>query len=152
MTSRIRVKLCGLTLPSDIAVAAKSGAAYIGFNFFPKSPRYVDFQKAADLAAAVPAGICKVALTVNADNAMLDALTTAVPVDMLQLHGSETPERVAEIKARYGLPVMKVIGVADAGDLEALDVYNRVADQIMGDAKPPKTAEDRKSTRLNSSH
>ena len=141
MTSRIRVKLCGLTLPSDIAVAAKSGAAYIGLNFFPKSPRYVDFQKAADLAAAVPAGICKVALTVNADNAMLDALTTAVPVDMLQLHGSETPERVAEIKARYGLPVMKVIGVADAGDLEALDVYNRVADQIMVDAKPPRTAE-----------
>ncbi len=120
--------------------AASAGAAYIGFNFFPKSPRYVDLQQAADLAAHVPAGICKVALTVNGDDAMLDALTAAVPVDMLQLHGSEPPDRVSEIKSRYGLPVMKVIGVADAGDLEALDIYARVADQIMVDAKPPKNA------------
>ena len=140
MTSPIRVKLCGLTLASDIDVAASAGAAYIGFNFFPKSPRYVDLQQAADLAARVPAGICKVALTVNGDDALLDALTAAVPVDMLQLHGSEPPERVSEIKSRYGLPVMKVIGVADAGDLEALDIYARVADQIMVDAKPPKNA------------
>ena len=121
-------------------VAASAGAAYIGFNFVPQSPRYVDLQQAADLAAHVPAGICKVALTVNGDDAMLDALTAAVPVDMLQLHGSEPPERVSEIKSRYGLPVMKVIGVADAGDLEALDIYARVADQIMVDAKPPKNA------------
>jgi phosphoribosylanthranilate isomerase len=140
MTHATRVKLCGLTSLADIAVAVDAGATYIGFNFFPKSPRYVDLQKAAALAASVPAGICKVALIVDGDDALLDALMGAVPVDMVQLHGHETPERVVEIKARYGLPVMKVVGVADASDVAALDIFGRVADQILVDAKPPKSA------------
>jgi len=139
--SAIRVKICGLNSPQDVRAAAESGAAYVGFVFFPKSPRNVSLQQAATLALGVPVGLCKVALTVNADDAMLDALTSAVPLDMLQLHGRESPERVAAVKARYGLPVMKAIGVADAEDLTQIDLYAQVADQLLIDAKPPKGAD-----------
>ena len=86
----------------------------------------------------MPPGVVKVALTVDADDAALDALLAQVPVDMLQLHGSETPARVAAVKARSRLPVMKAVGVSGAGDLAALDTYAQVADQILVDAKPPK--------------
>ena len=141
MPQDVRVKFCGLRKQADIAAAAAAGAAYVGFVFFPKSPRNVSIEKAAELAALVPAGICKVALTVNASDDELDAITAAVPLDMLQLHGKETPERVAEVRARYGLPVMKAIGVADAEDLEQIDSYSQVADQLLIDAKPPKNAE-----------
>ena len=141
MTLDIRVKLCGLTALSDIDVAVAAGAAYVGFVFFPKSPRHLDVARAAVMSAAVPAGICKVGLIVDADDAMLDLVTSAVPLDMLQLHGSETPDRVRAIKARYGLPVMKAVGVATSSDLVALDTYCRVADQVLVDAKPPKDAQ-----------
>ncbi|OWU70530.1 phosphoribosylanthranilate isomerase [Marinibacterium profundimaris] len=140
-SSDIRVKFCGLKTPGDIAAAAAAGAAYVGFVFFPKSPRAVDFDTAAALAAGVPEGICKVALTVDADDAMLDALLKAVPIDMLQLHGHESPDRVLELKARHGLPVMKAVGVSGPDDLAALDVYGRVADQLLVDAKAPKGAD-----------
>jgi phosphoribosylanthranilate isomerase len=139
--SGIRVKICGLKSPQDVQAAAESGAAYVGFVFFPKSPRNISVEEAARIALEVPVGLCKVALTVNADDAMLDALTSAVPLDMLQLHGSESPERVAAVKARYGLPVMKAIGVADAEDLAQIDLYAQVADQLLIDAKPPKGAD-----------
>lgn len=141
MPDDISVKICGLRDPSDVAASAKAGARYVGFVFFPKSPRHLEISQAATLAAHVPMGICKVALTVNADDAMLDALTAAVPLDMLQLHGSETVERVAEVKARYGLPVMKAIGVGERADLAQLDAYAGVADQLLVDAKPPKGAD-----------
>lgn len=141
MTLDIRVKLCGLTALSDIDVAVAAGAAYVGFVFFPKSPRHLDVARAAAMSAAVPAGLCKVGLIVDADDAMLDMVTSAVPLDMLQLHGSETPDRVRAIKARYGLPVMKAVGVATSSDLVALDTYCRVADQVLVDAKPPKDAQ-----------
>ena len=95
---------------------------------------------AAELALEVPPGVVKVALSVNADNAFLDHLVETVPLDMLQLHGSESPERVAEVQARYGLPVMKVVGVADENDLATLDDHLSVADQILVDAKAPKGA------------
>ena len=85
-------------------------------------------------------GVAKVALVVNANDAFLDQMTDAVPLDMLQLHGKESPERVAEIRARYGLPVMKAIGVADQEDLAAIDAYSAVADQLLIDAKPPRDA------------
>jgi phosphoribosylanthranilate isomerase len=136
----IRTKICGLGRPADVSAAASAGANYIGLNFFPKSKRYVDLAQARALALDVSLGIAKVGLVVDEDNATIDAITAEVPLDMLQLHGSETPERVAEIKARYGLPVMKVIGVAEARDLAALDDYAGVCDQIMLDAKPPKDA------------
>ena len=135
------MKICGVSKPEDVAAAAAAGASYVGLVFFEKSPRYVSFQKARALALEVPAGLAKVALVVNAEDAFLDDLTTQVPLDMLQLHGSESPERVADIKARYGLPVMKAVGVADAGDLTAIDTYSAVADQLLIDAKPPKTAD-----------
>ncbi|MEM8730328.1 MAG: phosphoribosylanthranilate isomerase [Pseudomonadota bacterium] len=138
MSGDIRIKYCGLKTPADIAAAARARAAYVGFVFFPKSPRYVDVATARVLAAEVPEGICKVALTVDADDAMLDAMLADVPIDMLQLHGHETPERVTQVKRRTGLPVMKAVGVSGPQDLEALDVYGRVADQILVDAKPPK--------------
>ena len=137
----IRVKICGLTSAEAVAAAADAGARYVGFVFFPKSPRNISVDLAAELAAEVPPGIAKVALVVNADNTLLDEITSRVPLDMLQLHGSETPERVAEVRARYGLPVMKAVGIADAADLARIDDYIGVADQILVDAKPPKEAE-----------
>lgn len=141
MPKSIRVKICGLSTPEAIDAAASAGAAYVGFVFFEKSPRNVTFQDAAGLAIQTPEGLAKVALTVNADDAFLDELTEKVPLDMLQLHGNETPQRVSEIRARYGLPVMKAVGVADADDLPNLDVYSKVADQILVDTKPPKGAD-----------
>lgn len=137
----IRVKICGLTKPEDVTAAAKAGAQYVGFVFFPKSPRNVDIATARALALDVPVGIAKVALTVNADDALLDAITEQVPLDMLQLHGSESVERVQEVRARYGLPVMKAIGVADEEDLAKIDEYAPVVDQLLIDAKPPKGAD-----------
>lgn len=137
----VRIKFCGLSRPADIAAASAAGAGYVGFVFFPKSPRCVTPEAAAQLALEVPPGIAKVALVVDADDALLDEITSKVPLDMLQLHGQESPERVAEVRRRYGLPVMKAVGIADAGDLPALEAYGRVADQLLVDAKPPKHAD-----------
>ncbi|MBY5934257.1 phosphoribosylanthranilate isomerase [Tateyamaria omphalii] len=139
--SDVSVKICGLGRPDHVAAAVEAGAKYIGLVFFPKSPRNISIEDARALALEVPVGVAKVALVVNPDDAFLDELVAHVPLDMFQLHGSETPERVAEIKARYGLPVMKAVGVADADDLPAIDAYVRVADQILVDAKPPKNAD-----------
>jgi phosphoribosylanthranilate isomerase len=136
----MHVKICGISEPVALSAAIAAGARYVGFVFFEKSPRHVSIETARDLALLVPAGVAKVALTVNADNAYLDAITAQVPLDMLQLHGHETPERMAELRARYGLPLMKAVGIADAGDLAALDVYGRVADQLLVDTKAPKGA------------
>ena len=136
----IRVKICGLRTVADVAAVAAAGAAYAGFVFFPKSPRHLTIEHARELTLAAPVGLAKVALVVDADDATLDAITESMPLDMLQLHGHESPDRVAEIRARYGLPVMKAIGVADEGDLAALMDYSLVADQILVDAKPPRGA------------
>jgi phosphoribosylanthranilate isomerase len=136
----VRVKICGLRTEADVAAAAAAGAAYAGFVFFAKSPRNLTLAEARTAALAAPEGLCKVALTVDADDATLDAIVETVPLDMLQLHGHETPERVAEVRARHGLPVMKAIGVADAGDLSGLIEMSLAADQLLIDAKPPKGA------------
>ena len=138
--AKIRVKICGLRTLADVQAVADAGAAYFGLNFFPKSPRYVSLDLARELALAAPLGLAKVALTVDADDATLDAITEAMPLDMLQLHGHESPDRVAQVRARYGLPVMKVVGVADEGDLAALFDHSTIADQLMIDAKPPKNS------------
>ncbi len=136
----IRVKICGLTQAAHVSAAIEAGAAYVGFVFFEKSPRHLSAARARELAIDVPPGICKVALTVDAPDAALDAVLAQVPIDMLQLHGQESPDRVADIRQRFGLPVMKAVGVADEGDLAALDSYSGVADQILVDAKPPRGA------------
>ena len=135
-----RVKICGLRTQEHVEVAARAGAAYVGFVFFEKSPRHLTIAEAAPLAAGAPDGIAKVALTVDAPDDYLDAIVNAVPLDMLQLHGKESPARVLAVKARYGLPVMKAVGLRDRDDLAALDLYQDVADQILVDAKPPKDA------------
>jgi len=134
----MNVKICGLSDQTTLAAAIDAGARYVGFVFFAKSPRNLSPEQAAPLANRVPVGVAKVALVVNADNQTLDKITQSVPLDMLQLHGSESPDRVQEIKSRYGLPVMKAIGVADAPDLEQIARYASVADQLLIDAKPPK--------------
>jgi phosphoribosylanthranilate isomerase len=137
---QIRVKVCGLRTLADVQAVAAAGAAYFGLVFFAKSPRNLSLPQARLLALAAPPGLAKVALTVDAEDATLDAITEAMPLDMLQLHGHESPDRVAAVRARYGLPVMKAVGVADEGDLAALFDYATVADQILLDAKPPRDA------------
>lgn len=140
MSTKLPVKICGLKTAADVSAAVDAGALYLGFNFFARSPRSVTREQARELMGGVPPGVCKVVLTVDPDDAMLDALTEGLPVDMLQLHGHESPARVTEIRARYGLPVMKAVGVADEDDLPLLEAYAHVADQILVDAKPPRDA------------
>ncbi len=138
--AEIRVKICGLRTEADVQAAANAGAAYGGFVFFAKSPRHLTVPQARALTRNAPEGLAKVALVVDAEDAFLDALLSECPFDMLQLHGHEPPARVADLRARYGLPVMKAVGIADAGDLQAAFEYSLVADQILIDAKPPKDA------------
>ena len=135
-----KCKICGLTKPADVEACADAGAAYVGFTFFPNSPRNVSVSTAQALAVEVPVGIAKVALVVNPTDDELDAITGQVAIDMLQLHGQESPKRVSEVRARYGLPVMKAVGIADEADLPSIDIYSAVADQILVEAKAPKTA------------
>ncbi|MBV0891775.1 phosphoribosylanthranilate isomerase [Paracoccus sp. Z118] len=134
------VKICGLSRAEDVAAAAEAGARYGGFVFFPRSPRHVTIEQAAALALAVPDGMARVGLFVDPDDETLDRVLQTVPLDILQLHGKETPERVAEIRARIGLPVMKAVGIAEPADLPALLDYGLVADLLLVDAKPPKGA------------
>ena len=139
--SRVRVKICGVTDRAAVDAAARAGAAYVGLVFVPRSVRYLDLDAAAALAVEVPPGVAKVALTMDADDAVLDAILARVPVDMIQLHGHEPPARVAEVRARHGLPVMKAVGIADAADVAGIDPYLTVADQILVDAKPPRAGD-----------
>lgn len=135
-----QVKICGLRQAEHVAAAVDAGARFLGFNFFPKSPRYVTPEQAAALMADVPPGVASVGLFVNPDDALLtDTLATA-PLDMIQLHGQESPTRVTEIKKLTGLPVIKAVGVAEAADLDALWDYGLVADMLLVDTKAPKGA------------
>ena len=136
----MRVKICGLSEQASLTRAVDCGAAYVGFVFFEKSPRNVTVDQARALALSVPAGVCKVALMVNPTDAELEAILDRVPLDMLQLHGTEMPERCAEVREKFGLPVMKAVGIADEADLPKLNDYARVCDQLLVDAKPPKDA------------
>ena len=136
----VRVKVCGLRTRAEVDAAARAGAAYVGLVFFDRSPRHVDPATGRALALAAPPGLAKVALLVDPDDAALDAVLAAVPLDMIQLHGRESPARVAELRARAGLPVMKAVGVRDAADLPAIAAHEAVADQLLIDAKPPEGA------------
>jgi phosphoribosylanthranilate isomerase len=132
----VRVKICGLREAGSVAAAVAGGAAYLGFNFIPRSPRCVTPEAAKALAVEVPPGVAKVALTLDADDAALDAIVGTVPLDMLQLHGRETAERVAQVRERFGLPVIKAVGIRSEADLTALDEALRAADQVLVDARP----------------
>ena len=136
----VRLKVCGLRTPADMDAAARAGAAYVGLVLYPPSPRALDLDAARDLALAAPPGLARVALLVDPDDALLDAVAARLPVDVVQLHGSESPARVAEARARVGLPVIRAVGLRDAGDLAALDAAEEVADQVLVDAKPPRGA------------
>lgn len=135
------IKICGLSTAAALASALDAGADLVGFVFFPKSPRHLSLEAATHLSLIAGSRALKVALTVDADDEALDAIVAGVAPDMLQLHGHETPERVAAIKARFGLPVMKAIGVSSRDDLEAVARYAGVADRILFDAKPPAGAD-----------
>jgi len=137
---RIAVKVCGLRRADEVAAAVAAGVAYLGFNFFPPSPRSIAPAEAAALGAAVPPGVARVGLFVDPTDALLAATLAVAPLDIVQLHGAETPARVAEVRARFGLPVMKAVGVADAADLGAIVEHGRVADMLLVDAKPPRGA------------
>lgn len=132
---RINVKICGLKTPEMVAVSAEAGATAVGFVFFPPSPRAVTVEQARVLAESVPPGIDRVALVVDADDAVLEQIVAQVPLDILQLHGCETPERVAQIRRDFGLPTMKAIAVADALDLRQIERYVSVADKLLFDAR-----------------
>ena len=136
----MRVKICGLRSRAEAAAAAAAGAAYVGLVFFPRSPRHVTLGDARWVAEGVPEGLIRVALTVDAEDDELEALVASVPVDMLQLHGHESPDRVAQLRARFGLPVMKAVGIEVEKDVAALDAYADVADQILVDARAPHDA------------
>lgn len=135
-----QVKICGLRDPAHVAAAAEAGVRYLGFVFFPKSPRLITPAQAAELVENVPTGIARVGLFVNPDDAFLTETLDQVPLDMIQLHGDEDTKRVAEVKSRFGLPVMKAIGISGPEDLPQLTEYGLVADMLLLDAKPPKDA------------
>lgn len=135
-----QVKICGLREAAHVAAAVEAGARYLGFVFFPKSPRAILPAQAAALAADVPPGVARVGLFVDPGDALLEATLAAAPLDLIQLHGAESPARVSQIKARFGLPVMKAVGIAGPEDLDALWDYALVADMLLVDAKPPKDA------------
>ena len=134
----ILVKICGVNDAAAARAAGEAGAWMIGFVFYPPSPRAVTPARAAELARDLPEGVVRVALLVDADDALVDAVAATGVVDVLQLHGHETPARVAAIRARTGLPVMKALAVAERADVEAAAAYDGVADRILFDAKPPK--------------
>lgn len=131
------VKICGLSTPEAVAASRDSGATHLGFIFFEPSRRNVAPELAGELATD-RGGVKTVAVTVNADDDFLEDIVTTIQPDMLQLHGSETVERVKELKARYGLPVMKAFAIRDAADFEKARAYDDIADMLLLDAKPPK--------------
>lgn len=135
------IKICGLRTEETLLAALAGGASHVGFIFFPKSPRYVEPERAGELRKLASGRAGAVTVTVDADDAFLDRIVTAVQPDMLQLHGKETPERAAELKARYRLPIMKALAISEAADLEKLKPFLGIADRFLFDAKPPNGSE-----------
>ncbi|GAB5467736.1 MAG: phosphoribosylanthranilate isomerase [Rhodospirillales bacterium] len=133
----LEVKICGLNEPESLAAAVAGGAAMVGFVFFPRSPRNVTPGEAASLARRVPDGVTKVGLLVDPDDDQVAEVLRLVPLDLLQLHGSETPARVAALGQRFDKPIMKVIKVATRADIDAATAYEPVAQRLLFDAKPP---------------
>ena len=136
----VLVKICGLKTPEALDAALDAGADFVGFVFFPPSPRNLVFDHAGDLGQRVKGRARKVALTVDADDSIFTRIVETLRPDMLQLHGHETPARVSDLKARYRLPVMKALPVETASDLAAVGSYTPVADWLLFDARPPREA------------
>jgi phosphoribosylanthranilate isomerase len=135
------IKICGLKTEEALAAALGGGASHVGFIFFPKSPRHVRPEEAGRLRLLAQGRAQAVAVTVDADDSTLDRIVAAMQPDMLQLHGNEPPARVAELKARYGLPAMKAFSVRERADLDIIAPYAGLADRLLFDAKPPRGSE-----------
>lgn len=140
--SRIDIKICGLSTPETLDAALGAGASHVGFVHFAKSPRHIDVEKMVQLAARTPDRVCKVAVLVNPDNTTLEALSATGGIDAVQLHGQETPERLAAIRARFpALALWKAVSVRTQADITAADAWRDVADLILFDAKTPDGAD-----------
>jgi len=136
----LAIKICGLSRPDTLEVALEAGADFVGFVFFPPSPRNLAIEAARPLGAQVRERAGKVALTVDANDDFIAAIVAALKPDMLQLHGKETPDRVVAVRTRFGLPVMKALPIASRADLAAIRPYSEVADRLLFDARPPADA------------
>lgn len=136
----VLVKICGLSTPETLDVALEAGADMVGFVFFPPSPRNISFELGHALGSRVRGRAKKVALSVDADDALLEQIVAALKPDLLQLHGHETPQRVAAIRESFGLPVMKALAIETKADLAAIAPYAGVADRLLFDARPPRDA------------
>ena len=136
----LTVKICGLKTPEALEVALESGADLVGFVFFPPSPRNIGLEAAKRLGAEVKGRAGKVALTVDANDETLGGIVDALRPDILQLHGDETPERVATVRSRFGVPVMKVLPISERSDLSPIREFANVADRLLFDARPPRDA------------
>lgn len=137
----VAAKICGLNSKEAVAAAVEGGAAYLGFVFYLPSPRAVSPARAAELCAAVPSRMRRVGLFVDADDAAIRAVLDAAPIDILQFHGGESPERIAAVKARFNRAVMKAIAVAAPEDVLAAGRYEDDCDMLLFDAKPPRRAD-----------
>jgi phosphoribosylanthranilate isomerase len=134
------IKICGLKDPDALETAIVAGADLAGIVYFAKSPRHLDMARAADLAGRARGRIGLVALTVDADDRLIDEIVETVRPDMLQFHGSESPERVAAVRDRTGLGIIKAVGISAARDLAAAEPYAGICARLMLDAKPPRQA------------
>lgn len=130
------VKICGLSDPANLSTAIKAGARYVGFVFYPPSPRNISAETAKELSLSVPTGIRSVGLFVDPSDEQLEQTLGIVPLDMIQLHGSETPARIAEIKARFSMPIMKAFNIREEADLTPVPDYEDVTDWLLFDSKP----------------
>ncbi|MBX7531339.1 phosphoribosylanthranilate isomerase [Qipengyuania sp. 1XM1-15A] len=135
-----RIKICGISTPETLDAVLAARAEYVGFNFFPPSPRHVSFDQVAALASRASDRISKVGVFVDADDALIGAAVEAGRLDVIQLHGEETPKRASELGARFGKPVWKVIPVSSAADIARGGDYRGAAEFILYDAKTPKDA------------
>jgi len=136
----VAVKICGLSTAEAVTAAVEGGAAMVGFVFFPPSPRSLEPERAAELAALVPDHVTKVALTVDADDALFDAVVAHLDPGILQLHGKEGPARMMVLRQRYGREIMKAVAISGPGDVVRARRYEDSADRLLFDAKPPKGA------------
>lgn len=136
----MRIKICGIDRPAALDAAIGARADYVGFVFFPPSPRHLALADAAALAQRAGGAIRRVGLFVDPDDATLAEAITAARLDAIQLHGEETPARAADLRARFGLPVWKAISVACAADVGSASKYTGTADLLLFDAKTPKDA------------
>lgn len=137
--SRLATKICGLSTPETLDAALHGGASHVGFVFFPKSPRHLDFDRAIGLASRVPPHVTSVAVMVDPDDAFI-AQAVATGIGAIQLHGKETPDHVAAVRTRFGLPVWKAVSVKTSADLDTGRAYVGAADLLLYDAKTPEGA------------